>query len=39
LSLHKTKGLSSHSCPTRQSSATYKAGAMSPSLYTLWLVV
>ena len=30
LSLHWTKGLSSHWCPTRPSSATYTAGAMSP---------
>ena len=33
LSLHRTKGL------TRTSSATYAAGAMSPSMCTLWLVV
>ena len=38
-SLHRTKSLSSHSCPTRPSSATYVAGAMSPSMCTLWLVV
>ena len=31
-SLHRTKDLSSHWCLTRQSSATYAAGAM----YTLW---
>jgi hypothetical protein len=38
-SLHRTKGLSSHWCPTRPSSATYAAGALSPSLCTLWLVI
>jgi hypothetical protein len=39
LSLHKTKNLSSHWCLTRPSSATYAAGAMGPSVCTLWLVV
>jgi hypothetical protein len=39
LSLHKIKGLSPHWCPTRQSSATYPAGAMGPSMCTPWLVV
>jgi hypothetical protein len=39
LSLARTKGLSSHWCPIRPSSATYATGAMSPSLCTLWLVV
>jgi hypothetical protein len=38
-SLHRTKGLSSHWCPTRPSSATYAAGAMGPSMCTLWLMV
>jgi hypothetical protein len=38
-SLHRTKGLSSHWCQTRASSATYAAGAMCPSMCTLWLVV
>jgi hypothetical protein len=34
--LHKTKGLSSHWCPTRPSVATYVAGAMGPShVYSL----
>jgi hypothetical protein len=35
LSLHRTKGLFSHWCPTRPSSATYVAGAMSPSMVFL----
>ena len=39
LSLLRTKGLSSHRCPTRSSSATYTAGAMGPSMRALWLVV
>jgi hypothetical protein len=39
LSLHRTKGLSSHWCLTRPSSATCAAGAMSPTMCTLWLVV
>jgi hypothetical protein len=38
-SIHRTKDLSSHWCPTRPFSATYAAGAMSPSMRTLWLVV
>ena len=37
--LLRTKGLSSHWCPTRPSSATYAAGAMGLSMYTFWLVV
>ena len=37
--LHRTKCLSSHWCSTRPSSATYVAGVMGPSMYTLWLVV
>ena len=37
---HRTKGLSSHWWPAdRPSSATYEAGAMGPSMCTLWLVV
>jgi hypothetical protein len=36
--LHKAKGLSSHWCPTRPSSATYEAEDLSPSLCTHWLV-
>ena len=36
--LHRTKGLSSHWCLTRPTSGTYLAGAMSPSMCTLWLV-
>jgi hypothetical protein len=39
LSYHRTKGLSSHWCPTRLSSATYAARAMCSSMYTLCLVV
>jgi len=31
-SLHRTKGLSSHWCPTRLPSATYAAEAMGPSM-------
>ena len=38
-SLHRTKGLSSHLCPTRPSSATYVAGAMGRFMCTLLLVV
>jgi hypothetical protein len=38
-SLHSTKDLSSHWCPTRPSSATYAAEAMGPSMCTPWLVV
>ena len=37
--LHRTKGLSSHWCPTRPPSAIYAAGAMGPSMCNLWLVV
>jgi hypothetical protein len=37
-SLHRSKGLSSHWCPTRPSSATYSARAMGPSMCTLWLM-
>jgi hypothetical protein len=39
LSLKRTKGLFSHRCWTRPSSATYTAGAMGPSMWTPWLVV
>jgi hypothetical protein len=39
LNLHRTKGLSSQWWPTRPSSATYAAGAMSPTMCILWLVV
>jgi hypothetical protein len=39
LNLHGTKGFSSHWCQTMPSSATYAAGAMGPSMCTLWLVV
>jgi hypothetical protein len=35
----RPKGLSSHWCPTRPSSATYEAGAMGPCMCILWLVV
>jgi len=35
-SLGRTKGFSSHRCPTRPSSATYAAGAMGLSLCTIW---
>lgn len=35
-SLHWTKGLSSHWCPTRRSFPTYAAGDMSCSRCTLW---
>jgi hypothetical protein len=38
-SLPRTKGLSSHWCMTRPSSATYAAGAMGPSMWTPWLVL
>jgi hypothetical protein len=38
-SFQKTKGLPSHECQIRPSSATYVAGAMDPSMCTLWLVV
>jgi hypothetical protein len=37
--LHSTKGLPSHWCPTRPSSATYVTGAMGPSMCIIWLVV
>jgi hypothetical protein len=37
-SLHKTKGLSSHWCPIRLSSATYEARAMGPSMCTFGMV-
>jgi hypothetical protein len=36
---HRTKDLSSHWCPIRASSATYKSGVMGRSMCTLWLVV
>jgi len=38
-SLGRTKGFSSHWCPTRPSSATYAAGATGLSLCTLWMAV
>jgi hypothetical protein len=38
-SLHRTKGLFSHWFPARLFSTTYAAGAMGPSMYSLWLVV
>jgi len=38
-SIHRTKGFSSYWCQTMPSSATYAAGAMHPSMCTLWLVV
>jgi hypothetical protein len=38
-SLHRTKGLPSHWCQIRPSSATYAARATGPSMCTLWLVV
>jgi hypothetical protein len=34
-SFQRTKGLSSHWCPTKPSSATYAAGPMGPSMYSL----
>jgi hypothetical protein len=34
-----TKGLTSHCCQARPSSATYLSGATDPSRYALWLVV
>jgi hypothetical protein len=37
-SFHRTKGLSSLCCQTRQSSATYIAEAMDQPMYVLWLV-
>jgi hypothetical protein len=36
--LHNIKGLSSHRCSIRPSSAMYEARAMGPSMCTLWLV-
>jgi hypothetical protein len=36
---HKTKSLPSHWCHIRQSSVIYVAGAMSPSMCTLWLAI
>jgi hypothetical protein len=36
LSLHKTKSLSSHWCLTKLTSASYVAGAMDPSMCTLF---
>ena len=39
LSLRRTKGLPSHCCQIRLSSATYAAVVMSPSMCTLWLVI
>jgi hypothetical protein len=38
-SLHRTKGLFSHWCPTRPSSATTVAGDMGHSMCTFWLMV
>jgi hypothetical protein len=37
--LHRTKGLSSHGCQIRPSSATFVPGTMDPPMYILWLVV
>jgi hypothetical protein len=37
--LHRTKDLFSHWWQTRPSSATYVAGAIGPSMCTLWLLV
>ena len=37
--LQRTKGLSSHWCSTRPSSATYAARAMSPTMPSLWLLI
>jgi hypothetical protein len=39
LSLHRTKGLPSHWCQIRYSSATNTAGAMSAPVCTLWFMV
>jgi hypothetical protein len=36
LSLQKIKGLYSHWCHIKPPSATYAAGAMGPSMCTLW---
>jgi len=38
-SLHRTKGLPSHWCQIRPSSAIYAAGAKDPTMCTLWFVV
>jgi hypothetical protein len=38
-SLHRTKGLPSHWCQIRPSSAPCESGAMDPSMYTLWLTL
>jgi hypothetical protein len=38
-SLDRVKGLPSHWCQIKESSATYTARAMGPSMCTLWLVV
>ena len=38
-SLTRNKGHSSHWCPARPSTATYVAGAVGPSMCTLWLVI
>jgi hypothetical protein len=38
-SLHRTKGLPSHWCQIRWSSATYAPRAMGHSMCTQWLVV
>ena len=37
--LHRTKGLPSQWCQIRPFSATYAAGAMGPSICTVWLMV
>jgi hypothetical protein len=39
LSFYRIKGLFSPWCPTRPSCAAYAAGAMGPSMCTLWLLV
>ena len=39
MELLRSKGLSSHWCPTRTSSAIYASEAMGPSMWTLWLLV
>ena len=39
MSLLVSKGLSSHWCPTRPSSATHATGARGPSFCTLWVVI
>ena len=38
-SLYWTKGFSFHWCPTRPSTATQAAGAIGPSMCSLWLVI